>query len=616
MAGIHITVGTDIQVAYENGRDYFLNVRNLDASSEIIDKGYSLSKFTRCGCDDLNYASNENIRLWVVGTLLYKNKIGNAALEELIADLPTSPIEILIDHCDGPFCMVLHYHPEHVLWVVTDHAGIINMYSYQSGSTCVVSSSSCALSRNNPVSLNHSAIAQFLRTGNVYGSDTIYSEIKVLEPASIYKIDPDSKEPLSLIKRYWKSPIEIYEEASLNDSRDALIKALVESFEVLSKENLICDFTAGFDSRLNMAVLSQFRPFSDISAFVFGPHGSKEVGLVKGYCKVMDIPYHHLCLPDDWEEKIIEYTQHALPVTDGEENIFSYAPILYAQEYKARYYSYSLNGLGGELYRDFWWIQEIYSSRRPAHINRLIDTRILQYEYDYSIFSGNWITLMHDVKSSLKAAFEASLADMNLCTTYNTLQIDNLYYRQKIRRWAGRTMSSSNQYINTIAPLTFKKCLDAVLPIPARHKRNGKLVKSIIEKLSPPLAELKMLSGVPCKNIRVGNAHKYIPILIDYGKRGFRKIVQKIMNRTVLIDTSMNYQPSLFFTYLFHNRDFVKKHSYDSLITRDLYDRDKYLDFYHRAMEGDFHYFNQLGNMLTLEERIRHDMKNGQLCKQ
>lgn len=607
MAGILITVGKDIQETHEKAKNYFIEFKRLEIAHEDKGVGFSLSKFTRSGSDDMNYSSNENNSVWVVGTLIYKNKIGQAAREKLLLDLYRDSFDALVDHCDGPFCLVLKNHAEQTLLVVTDHSGIINMYSYQSGSTFMLSSSSLSLSRNHPVTPDHNAIAQFLRTGNVYGSDTIYREIQVLEPASIYKIEEKFEGHLSLTKQYWKSPIEINEGSSLEKSRDVLISALLNSFEVFSKESLICDFTAGFDSRLNMAVLSQFKPFSDIHSFVFGPDGSREVELVKGYCKTLGAQCHHFRLPDDWDERIFEYVQKAMPITDGEENIFAYAPILYAQENKAHDFQYSINGLGGELYRDFWWIQEILCSKRPANIDRLIHTRILQYEYDYSIFSDTWNTKIGDVKNTLKAAFEKTLSDMNLHKSYNNLQIDNLYFRQKIRRWAGRTMSSSNHFIHTIAPLTLKKNLEVALTIPARYKRNGRLVKSIIEQLSFPLAELEMLNGTPCQNFRIGNMHKFIPLALDYGKRGVRKIIQKTTNRTILVDRSINYQPSLFFSYLFGNKDFAQAFRYDSLITAGMYDRDKYMRFYQRAISGDFPYYNQLGNILTLEMRIRQD---------
>lgn len=607
MAGILITFGEDIQDDHKKVRHYFTQFKDFKIVHEDTDKKFYLSKFSREGINDLNYSVKEDSYVCVVGTLIYKKKIGKDALEDLHMDLQGNPIDTLIKNCDGPFCLIIKNSAgQQGLWIVTDHAGIINMYTYQLGSTCVISSSSLSLSRNYPVTPEYSAIAQFLRTGNVYGSATIYKEIKVLEPASIYKFKDNFKNPLPLITKYWESPITINEKASLEESRDMLVNSLLNSFEIFSKENLICDFTAGFDSRLNMAILSQFRPFSDIHSFVFGPDVSKEVTLVKEYCKTLRIQYHHLRLPDDWHENVFEYVKKALSITDGEENIFTYAPILYAQEYKAHDYRYSINGLGGELYRDFWWIQEIFSLKRPANLDRLISTRILQYEYDYSILSDNWTSKMKETKDILKNLFSETISDMDLNGSYNTLQIDNLYFRQKIRRWAGRTMSSTNQVINTLSPLTLKKCVEVALSIPPQYKRNGRLVKNIIENLSWPLSGMRMLNGSPCQNVRIWNLHKFVPLLFDYGERGVRKIVQNVMNRTILMDTSINYPQSLY--YLLLSDSFKVEYEYDSLYTQEFYNRERYAKFYQDARNGNFHYYNQLGNIITLEMRMKQDM--------
>jgi hypothetical protein len=284
-----------------------------------------------------------------------------------------------------------------------------------------------------------------------------------------------------------------------------------------------------------------------------------------------------------------------------------YAPILLAQERKAADHSYSVNGLGGELYRDFWWIQELYGSRRPANLERLISMRILQYEYDYSIFSRDWRPRMEGVKDTLKSVFQDTLSDMDPERSYNTLQIDNLYFREKIRRWAGRTMSSSSQIISALAPLTLKPCLEAVMAVPPGYKRNGRLVKSMVERLSEPLSDLCMLNGTPCRNITIRNIHRFSPLLLDYARKGIRKAVQKTLKRTILLDGSLGYQQSWYFSSLFSHDSFTRDFTYDSLLTKDLYDPEAYTQFYGDARKPGFPYCSQLGNIITLEMRMRKE---------
>jgi len=607
MAGILITAGARMGEHHEDMRRYFIRHKGLQPTH---DEGWDqvlLSKFFRESAIDFNFITHEKISVWVMGTLIYGNRAGRIALEDLWQDLHERPLESLMQNCDGPFFLALRDHRDNSLALATDHAGIVNIYVFRSGQNWAISSSSMALSTHFPVTPDPDNVAQFLRTANVYGSGTIYQEITLLEPACIYRITgPEGALALSG-RPYWRSPVEIRKDLSFDRARDLLAESLVESTAPLSQENMVCDFTAGFDSRLLVAAFSRRRPFSELPTFVFGPKGSREVGLVKGYCASLGLPNLHLELPEEWPDILPDYFNQSLQVTDGEENLMVYAPILLAQEHKAGECSCSINGLGGELYRDFWWIQELYGSKRPANIERLISMRMLQYEFDHFVFSEPWRQRMQGVKDTLKAVFLDTLADMDLHGSYNTLQIDNLYLRQKIRRWAGRTMSSSSRIVSALAPLTLKRNLDLVLAVPPGYKKGGRLVKSVIAQLCEPLSGLRMLNGAPCRNITVGNAHTFLPLLADYARRGMRKAVQKALNRTILLDASVSYQQSWFFSCLFSHPEMQKEFAYPALLTQGMYDPARYSRFHEEAGNGSFAYCSQLGNIMTLEMRMRSD---------
>jgi hypothetical protein len=607
MKGILITAGENLLHDHERTSSFFVKCKGQRETYRESREGICISAFSRDGVADEEHASADGMDIKVLGMLIYRGFHGADALIKFREDLKKESLKKIIHDCDGQFCLVLRLSQGKGLKIVTDHAGMINMYKYQKGKTLAICSSSMALSMNYPVTVNKRAICQFLRSANVYGSETIYHEICLLEPATLYSFE-SSPEGISESKeKYWRPPVEAQEKVSFEEAKNNLLNTMLESFQALPREGIICDLTAGYDTRLNLALLSAYRPLKDIDVFVFGPPDSKEVGMVGDYCRALGMMAHHLELPQDWGGMIMSYVQRSLYATDGEENIFVYAPILWAQEGKAQTHAFSINGLGGELYRDFWWIQELYPSKRPANLDRLITTRVLQYEYDYSIFSHAWRSDMSDTRGIIKEEFLASIQDMDLRGTYNSLQIDNLYFRQKMRRWAGRTISSSNQIIGMLTPLAMKRCVSSVLSISPQYKRNGRVVKSIINELSPLLAGMKMLNGAPCQNMTFKNAHKFIPLAVDYGKRGSRKLVQKLLNRTILVDKSNTYQQSAFFAELFQQPAFREDFRYDALKTKRLYHPGKYAAFYKDATEGRSIYYQQLGNILTLEMRMRND---------
>ncbi|HOI08642.1 MAG TPA: hypothetical protein PK213_16080 [Deltaproteobacteria bacterium] len=601
ITGFLITASDSAREDHGLSGSFFTRCRGLREALRVQAGGFCMSAFSPGETD--GEASPEGP--WVLGTLVYRGMSGPRAVARFREDLRGNDLEDLMEACDGQFCMVVGH--EEGFSVVTDPAGIMHLYRYRSGNTLALSSSSMALSRHYPVTPNPGAIAQFLRCGNVYGSGTVYREITVLEPATLYSFTRTPAGLRETGKTYWRPPQSICEGMSIEESRDRLAGTMLQCFGALPREGLICDLTAGFDSRLVLSILSSFSPFEDIHTFVFGPPWSREVGLVRDYCRSLGMVMDHLALPEDWDHMIVEYVHRSLDVTDGEENVFVYAPILRAQDHKAMASSFSVNGLGGELYRDFWWIQELFPGKRPANLDRLIEMRVLQYEYDHSVFSGQWAGRMKGVRDILRHEFQSSIGDLRAAETYNTLQIDTLYLRQKLHRWAGRTISSSNGVISTITPLAMKRCLETVMVIPPGHKRNGRLVKAVIEKLSPRLSELTMLNGAPCRNLTLRNAHRFLPLLGDYGKRGVRKLVQKAVGRTILADVPKGYGQADFYQALLGQDSFREDFRYDRLRTGVLYHRDAYERLVEGCASGRSPFCSELGSILTLEMRMRGD---------
>jgi asparagine synthetase B (glutamine-hydrolysing) len=552
------------------------------------------------------------MKIWILGTIIYKNNIGIKTLFNIKNDIKNLGIKGIVNNLDGPFCIIFKDEKKNELTLVTDHGGILNLYKYENNNTFSISNSSLALSRTYRVSPEVNGIVQFLRSGSICNSDTIYQEIKLLEPASIYEFKISGKPQIISKYEYWKNNSIIQEDIQFDEASYLLKEILSEKLNKFEKENLIFDFTSGFDSRLILSSYLSLNPNKNhINTFVFGPEKSNEVELVKNCCKNLGIKNYHLSLPKNWEEMFYEYVIKSFFLSDGEENIFGYAPILYSQEFKSKNFQYSINGLGGELYRDFWWLQEIVCWKKPANIKRLIESRVLQYEYDYSIFSETWKKNIININNLLFKIYNETNKGEDITNIYNTSQIDNIYFRQKIRRWAGRTMSTSSQIIRSVAPLTFNDCLDVGMVVHPKYKRFGRLVKEVVQLNSLELAKQKMRNGIPCENINIKNLYQFLPILTEYGKRGLRKISQKLFNKTILLDRSLTYDTSSWFITFLKEKQVQKYIKFENMFTKDMYDKKKYNIFIEESKKPGFKYYSQLGNMITLEMRMQKDnLKN------
>jgi asparagine synthetase B (glutamine-hydrolysing) len=608
MAGILIAVGKDISNKYSELYNEFVKNKNIKNSHNTTNDYYRISKFSRVDESDENILVSRDISLFCVGTIFCNYLTGKKVLEYIKIKLLENDLQSIINSLDGHFVLIAVCHNKKIMQIITDHAGIIHLYFLRDGENQYFSTSSRIFSRNFDVSINVDAVAQFLRCDSICDSDTIYSEINVLEAAAIYTIEIDN--PRNNRKEiYWKSPISIEEDMNIEDATDLWSKTLLEIGKIITSGNIICDLTGGFDTR---SILAAILPYVEInnkkfSTFVFGPDESTEVKVAKQISTKLNLNILHTTLPDDWEHLISDYLKQALNYTDGEENIIGFASMLFANQVKKKNFNTSINGMSGGCVRPFFWVQEITYGKKPANIVRFLNMRAFQYEYDYSVFSNEWRNQINSIPELLTRRYLNSIADMDLNNSYNTLQLDNIDLRQRERRWGGRTISSSNQIIKIISPLYFKKCMDIGLKIPPKFKVRDLLNRKVITKLNPKLAKQKMITGVPCEEISIKNFFKFYPLLAVYSTKLAKVFSQQIIGRSAFIDSSLSYSKHDWFKALLSDSGNNDLGNIENWITRKIYDTKVVKEFIEKAKHPGFRYYGQLEKMITLEFRLRED---------
>jgi hypothetical protein len=218
-----------------------------------------------------------------------------------------------------------------------------------------------------------------------------------------------------------------------------------------------------------------------------------------------------------------------------------------------------------------------------------------------------WRDKISDSIDILTEKYLHTISDMNLNKTFNTLQLDNIDFRQRERRWGGRTISSSNRLLNIISPLYFKKCIEVGMVIPPRFKRNKKLLRGVITKLHPGLAREKMLSGAPCEVISYKNIYKYHPLFTTLLKKSLKVSVKKVFDKDIFIAKSIEYKRHKWYERLFSIKKKYEISDIKNWATSSLYNQNSLKEFIECAKAPGFKYYTQLEKMITLELRIRED---------
>ena len=113
-------------------------------------------------------------------------------------------------------------------------------------------------------------------------------------------------------------------------------------------------------------------------------------------------------------------------------------------------------------------------------------------------------------------------------------------------------------------------------------------------------------------NKSLNNFYKFIPLIPHMSKRGIRKISQRLLDRTILLDRTLTYQTEGWFNSMLTDSPLAEMLTYDNMCTMRLYNKKEFQRFLKDATRAGFRYYTQLGNMITLEMRMRKDkLKEG-----
>ena len=235
----------------------------------------------------------------------------------------------------------------------------------------------------------------------------------------------------------------------------------------------------------------------------------------------------------------------------------------------------------------------------------MIKYRDLTDDFDNSPFSERCLKIINDAPSKIFEIYKKTNTIFDQKTP-NTLQLDNIYFSQKARRWGGRNITTTNQIIQPICPLWFRRPLEISFALPPKYKKKCKLMRYIVETESPKFAHEKMITNTPFVLIRLRNIHKFFPAIVFYVRIIIRKLSQVLFNKTFWAGlTTPAYNIGEWYRQALKDPRCEDLLNYDKMISRNLYDKNKFNTFIERAKSHHFNFYNQLGNIITVELTLR-----------
>ncbi len=429
-----------------------------------------------------------------------------------LADLPVHELPTASVRLKGNYFLAVQDKLSGDRYVFVDGSGLFHAFCSDAG----VSTSFLdlvAIEKLGTADLNPEAVVEFLHFGYLSFGKTFFDKIQKLQAEQIVKISPNGK--ISIIP---KPPSGI--ECPPCCSFEEWLQSFVVS---VSSEQISLDLTGGIDSRL-LAVALQYLGLR-FEVAVSGMEDSTDVAIAT---QVADRLGLELRITRHNADDFASSLPHMFRFCDGLFDIFQSHPSHQMQSERVRRgITLMLTGVGGELFKDFWWLQDfpLYSRPRP-NLERLYNMRMVPIPPEHAYLSEPYA----EISRRYGARFVKRLSEY--AVKGNTQTYDQIYYRVKMRDLIGRFISNHIRLLPCYAPYLEPSAASIGYHLPRRDRFFENFHRRNITHYSPDAARIRTTqSGITVSSepsAVAGDLYKYL------GNKGFRlarKAAEKMFKR-------------------------------------------------------------------------------------
>jgi asparagine synthetase B (glutamine-hydrolysing) len=457
---------------------------------------------------------------WIcgVGTWFYEGLSGEEGLRRLALHQASRPDDSTwLRELDGSFAIALGEPGSDRLRIITDPLGTLHIYTVQSGSATILCTSSLTLAYLAQPEWDPVGCRQFLATGTIFESRTLFAGIEKLVPATVYTFSSGTTPARNT---YWRLSDVLYDRAPRPTDVADLAAALQQALKTvrLNFSHPAMDLTGGFDSRAILGAALQAG--ASFETVVNGAANNPDVVAAQRIAREFHLTHHHNPRVPPTEEEWENHVSEALALCDGEYDATLYAPVFATHTRLAKNFDASINGSNGEVAKGYWWELLVPHTGKPGH-------------FDAAMVARRRFVADGECSGLLAAKFDEDLGELfagiirrasaGLETYPNTALMDNVYLRLRMQRWQGRIASATSRIWPCVSPFCFRGPMEAALAAPPSVRWNNRMSRRLLELQNPKLAALPLAEGYPALPWRLSNAHRFGPLYAEMSRALIRR---------------------------------------------------------------------------------------------
>lgn len=368
-----------------------------------------------------------------------------------------------------------------------DQVSQMNLYFIQQEDGLYVSTSALRLARSLKLGLDPVAVQGLFAQGVVQCPESMFKGLRRLNVGEMLVYEGGQ----ATVANVWHL---IHQGPHLRPRSEAVLRlkdVLKDRFrrysQAISGAGIVCDITAGYDSRLVVATCLNLD--LNVALTVNGPEDAVDVQIAHKIAEAVGRKIYHFdtstMIPEDIERdlqlRLLYRTNGELPFTEIYRHSLT-RPIL------AEHFALHFTGTGGEMFRYYPWSQEFLGigRRRLANVDRMLRYRYLPKSQPMTeVFCRNWYP-------DFKERVHERLLDIckSLPNTLTTEQIDSAYMWKKTGD-STAYRSCLHNFLPTANPIVTAGVLETAASIHWPLRLTSHLQRQIISELCPALSEVE-----------------------------------------------------------------------------------------------------------------------------
>ncbi len=528
-------------------------------------------------------------RLLAAGTWFYEDEGAEAGAPRLGADWSRLPegLRNLATRLDGMFVLLTFDPRTGTLRAATDRLGTLHVYAAQLGGCLVLSTSSLTLAWLQGGEWDLEGCREFLATGTVFETKSLFRRIEKLEPATVFTFQKGR--PVEKT-RYWSVAGYRYGKLRPEEIAGALGEEIKRSVRQVCRAYRapVFDLTGGIDSRILVAAAR--RGGCGFATVVNGQTDDADVRAAGEIARRFGLDHRHQ-IPAG-AAGLWRRAKNALGLCDGEYDVLEYAAIADVHRRLVGAFDVSVNGSNGEIAKGYWWELLFPHAGTPDFDERLVAAR------RFATGQGVAGLLEEPFSEDLVEHFAGIIRRANTALRGwpNTAQMDNVYLTLRMQRWQGRLASSTDRLWPCAAPFTFQGPMAVALSAAPEVRVRERLSRRVMESLDTEMAWMPGAHGYPLVRVRPQTALRFWRLPVEMAGKAWEKAWRRVAAPPAELKGTGDLVRTLWGEE--EAREFLNPRS---MVTAELYARERLEAFLLESQGAAFRRPLELGRVLTLE---------------